>query len=344
MDSYFSAGLASSTSRVYRTGINRYLEMCRQLSASPTPASEGLLYKFVAYLALNNIAFSTIKVYLSGVRQLHVREGHPPPPTTEVARLTQVLRGIKISQAASNQPNPARKRLPITPEILRQVKARWQQEPPSQDRIMLWAAFLTCFFGFFRSGEICSNRSEVFDPASDLLVDSVTIDSIHNPRLARIRLQTSKTDPFREGATITLPRTEDDLCPVAALLSWLIYRGKSSSPLFMLQSGAPLTRARLVNELRKVLADLGLEAELFSGHSFWRGAAMTAAARGIPDSQIKILGRWKSSAFQHYLQPSDGHVAHLAARLSQSSSRDNYPPQTSETGQRLKDTRSSGPQ
>ena len=276
VDNYFSAGLASSTSRVYRTGINRYLEMCRQLNTPPTPATEELLCKFVAHLALNNITVSTIKVYLSGVRQLHVREGRPSPPTTGMARLMQVLRGIKISQAASNR--PARQRSPITPEILRQVKARWQQEPPSQDRIVLWAAFLTCFFSFFRSGEICSNQADMFNPASDLSVDSVTIDSVRNPRLARIRLQISKTDPFREGAIITLPRTEDDLCPVAALLSWLVYRGKSSGPLFLLQSGAPLTRTRLVTELRKVLSDLGLEAEHFSGHSFRKGAATTAAA------------------------------------------------------------------
>ena len=191
--------------------------MCRQLNTSRTPATEELLCKFVAHLALNNITVSTIKVYLSGVRQLHVREGQPPPPTTGMARLMQVLRGIKISQAASNR--PARQRLPITPEILRQVKARWQQEPPSQDRIMLWTAFLTCFFSFFRSREICSNQADMFNLASDLSVDSVTIDSIRNPRLARIRLQTSKTDPFREGAIITLPRTEDDLCSVAEFLS-----------------------------------------------------------------------------------------------------------------------------
>ena len=169
----------------------------------------------------------------------------------------------------------------------------------------------------------------MFNPATDLSVDSITIDSVRNPRLARIRLQISKTDPFREGAIITLPRTEDDLCPVAALLSWLVYRGKSSGPLFLLQSGAPLTRTRLVTELRKVLSDLGLEAEHFSGHSFRKGAATTAAARGIPDSQIKILGRWKSSAFQRYLQPSDGHVANLAARLSQDA---DGPPHNAEAG------------
>ena len=158
-----------------------------------------------------------------------------------MAKLNQTLRGIKISQAAGNQPAKVKQRLPITPEILRQVKSRWQQEPPSQDRIMLWAAFLTCFFGFFRSGEICCTTlvSEGLGSTTDLAVDSVAIDSIHDPHIVRIHLRKSKTDPFRQGATISLPRTEDDLCPVATILTWLVYRGNSPGPLFLFQSGAP---------------------------------------------------------------------------------------------------------
>ena len=35
---------------------------------------------------------------------------------------------------------------------------------------------------------------------------------------------------------------------------------------------------------------------------FWIGAATTAAERGIPDSIIKVLGRWKSDAFQTYIR------------------------------------------
>ena len=68
---------------------------------------------------------------------------------------------------------------------------------------------------------------------------------------------------------------------------------------------------------------------------------MTVAARGIPDSQIKILGHWKSSAFQCYLQLSDGHVANLAAQLSQDA---DGPPHNAKVGQRLGVTRSTGPQ
>ena len=40
----------------------------------------------------------------------------------------------------------------------------------------------------------------------------------------------------------------------------------------------------------------------YTGHSFRIGAATSAAQVGLSDSPIQILGRWRSSAFQHYLR------------------------------------------
>ena len=300
-----------ATSRVYQAGIKRYVELCHQLSTPPTPASEELLCNFVAYLGIKNVSSGTIKVYLSAVRQLHIRKGKPPPPTADMARLNQVLRGVKIAQASDSQVAKAKQRLPITPDILRQIKGRWKKEPPSQDKIMLWAAFLTCFFGFFRSGEICSvaTDSRGLSETPDLSVDSLEIDNFWDPHVVKLHLQRSKTDPFREGTTINIPCTGDDLCPVAALLSWLVYRGQAPGPLFFMQSGTPLTPPRLVTELRGVLRELGLEAEHFSGHSFWRGAATTAAAQGVTDSQIlKITRPMEKFSIPMLLTPLDvGH-------------------------------------
>ena len=316
MERYFSAGLAASTSRVYSAGINKYLFMCHELSILPTPASEHLLCKFVTYLALNNISSNTIKVYLSGVRQLHIQDGLPPPPTTAMPKLAQVLKGIKTSQAETQPQSSWTQCLPITPEILCRIKAYWQQDPPSQDRIMLWAAFLTCFFGFFQSGEICTEKSESFDPSAELSVESVKVDNIVGPQVVWIWLSKSKSDQVKEGATINLLRMSDDLCPVAALLTWLIYRGNSPGPLFLFSSGSHLTHATFVGELQKATLGVGLDPNHYSGHSFCRGAATTAAASSILDSHIKLLGRWRSAAFQVYLKPSDHQMANLAARLS----------------------------
>ena len=167
MERYFSAGLADSTRRVYSTGRNRYITFCNQFGLTPTPASENVLCKFVSYLALNNISWTTMKVYLAVVRQCHISKGLGPLPTTEMAKLAQVLRGIRISQAIRTS-GAEQKCLPITPELLRRIKAHWQSDGISYDRMMLWAAFTTCFFGFLWSGEVCSKSSLTFQPLEEL--------------------------------------------------------------------------------------------------------------------------------------------------------------------------------
>ena len=124
--------------------------------------------------------------------------------------------------------------------------------PPSKNLLAAWATnprqdyAVTCFFGFFRS--ICTDRSNFFDPAEDLSVDNVKVDDIHNPCIVRIWLSKSKTNQTREGAMINLPWTGDNLCPVAAVLMWLVHRGSSPRPLFQFRSGAHLTCPTLVGE------------------------------------------------------------------------------------------------
>jgi len=49
---------------------------------------------------------------------------------------------------------PSRQWLPVTPAILLQICHILLLNPTDFDNIMLWAAFLLCFFGLLRSGEI----------------------------------------------------------------------------------------------------------------------------------------------------------------------------------------------
>jgi len=54
-------------------------------------------------------------------------------------------------------------------------------------------------------------------------------------------------------------------------------------------SGA-LTRESFVDQVRKVLQEVGIDQNAYSGHSFQIGAATTAATQGIQDSLIKTMG------------------------------------------------------
>ena len=84
----------------------------------------------------------------------------------------------------------------------------------------------------------------------------------------------------------------------AAVLAWMVRRGKVDAPLFHFRDGSPLTQQRFVAELRIVLHTIGEDPKKFGGHSIRPGAATTAAQQGIGNSTIKLLGRSRSSAYQ----------------------------------------------
>lgn len=136
-----------------------------------------------------------------------------------------------------------------------------------------------------------------------LSLQDVTVDRRSDPSMVHLTLRQSKTDIFGAGVTIHLGRTGDTLCPVAALLAYLARRPPTPGPLFLLQSGQPLSKQALVSSIRQTLTSVGIDATPFNGHSFRIGAATTAAAAGLPDSTIQQLGRWRSSAFTRYLRP-----------------------------------------
>ncbi len=131
-----------------------------------------------------------------------------------------------------------------------------------------------------------------------------------------LTLRQSKTDVFGAGVQITLGATNDILCPVTAVLSYLAIRPSSPGPLFVLQSGAPLSRQFLVSRIRQALANSDWDVAKFSGHSFRIGAATTTARAGIPDSTIQLLGRWKSSAFIRYIRPPSSQLASVPRTLA----------------------------
>ena len=281
---------------------------------SPTPASEHHLCLYVAFLASNNLRHSTIKNYLAAVRQLHLAGGKPDPIIHEMARLQQVLRGVKRIQAKAGMRE--RPRLPISPELLLKLRSVWLGgSTTDRDQKMLWAASVLCFFGFMRSGEITVPSEESYEECSHLSVLDVTVDNVSCPSMLRVHLKASKTDPFRAGIDIFVGRAVGPLCPVSAVLDYMVARGPSPGQLFIFQDGRHLTRTLFVARVREALSATGVNSGLYSGHSFRSGAATTAAARGIGDATIQLLGRWRSDAYKAYIKTPRHALAGISARL-----------------------------
>ena len=193
-------------------------------------------------------------------------------------------------------------RLPVTPAVLRSLRSSWEASPNRLDATMLWAAACMCFFGFLRSGEVVVPSESSFDPAAHLAQGDVRVNSTAFPRYLEVRIKASKTDPFRRGVTVFLGVSGADICPVAAVLSYMVVRGTAPGPFFRFHDGRPLTRERFVSQVRQALRSAGIDASKYAGHSFRIGAATTASACGLQDSLIKTLGRWESSAYTLYIR------------------------------------------
>lgn len=293
MAKFFSKGLAESTQRTYRSGQNKFIKFCEAGGFQAVPASEVVLCRFVAHTAEMGLRYRTIKVYLSAVRFLHIAEGKKDPFEPELARLQYTLQGFRRAEAEKGLEK--RERRPISPEILRKMKAVWERERPP-GATMLWAA---CCLG---SGEMTVNPDGSYDPGCHLTATDIAVDNPADPGVMRVHIKQSKTDPFRRGIHLFIGRTHSDICPVTAMLNYLVGRGKKEGPLFVFPEGAYLTRQRLVEEVRQALGKAGLDSSRYCGHSFRIGAATTAAKRGMEDSVIKTLGRWRSLAYLEYIR------------------------------------------
>lgn len=282
---------------MYRSGCDRFLKFCLQASLTPFPVTENTLLLFVGHLHQARLAHGTMKSYLAAVRYEQIRSGMGDPAIHSMPQLEYVLKGAKKAT-----PESSRRRLPITPRILLALKQVWHKLPSGRDAQMLWAAACLCFSGFLRSGEAtCPSESE-FDPDSHLAFSDVAVDNRDRPTALQVTLKASKTDPYRRGVTLHIGVAGGPLCPVAAVLNYMVARGCSEGPLFIWEDGKFLTRESFVTSMRAALTQAGFVAKDYAGHSFRVGAATTAAQRGVQDSLLKTLGRWKSSAYTRYIR------------------------------------------
>ena len=291
-----------TTRRTYSSGERQFIRFCLHHGlVSPKtpflPSSEVTLIHFVTHLS-NTVSYGTIKVYLAAVKNLHTEFGFPLD-FTSMPLLYKTLRGIKCSQRV-----PKRVRYPITISVLHTIYSKLKPFHSQEvDSSMLWAAFTLAFFGFLRSSEFTCNSK--FDPQTHLSrADIIFQPNIFSPNLLEITIKKSKTDPFRETAKLTIARSNSNVCAVTALQDYLLqtHGNSTSQPLFRFTDGRYLTRASLTNNLRALLHVCGLDSTNFASHSFRIGAATTAGAVGIPDWLIKVLGRWKSNAYQTYIK------------------------------------------
>ena len=271
------------------------------VDGSVPKVSEDLLIMFVAHCySVLHLRYSTIQLYLSGIRYFYLRMGIENVLCTEngnLPRLHTILRSIKKLQGPT-----VKRRLPITFSILMGLCTALRNGTFSPFvNLMLEAAFCVAFFGFLRCGEFTCNCA--FDPDINLTMGDVKIQEDQSS--LSLTLKSSKTDPFRRGVTVHLFNTGHTICPVKAVrdyLSAVPEQCKTVRHAFLLDNQLqPLTRQYFLTRLKTLIEHLGLDNSHFSSHSFRIGAATSCSAAGIEDHLIQTLGRWSSNCYISYI-------------------------------------------
>ena len=182
---------------------------------------------------------------------------------------------------------------------------------------LLWTAACLAFFGFLRSGELTLSTLKTPTPISAADVELIPP---HAPSSIRVFLKRAKSDTFGKGVNIFLRQTAGDICPVTELANYLTRRPqKAQGSLFIYEDGSPLLKGQFVKKVKRALAHQKIDCSKYSGHSFRIGVATAAAAAGILDHMIKMMGRWKSSAYLLYLRTPREALTVLSGRLIQPS-------------------------
>ncbi|XP_052098932.1 uncharacterized protein LOC127733656 [Mytilus californianus] len=316
----WNSAIANTTRTVYDTGFRKFETFMLlngfQFTSLP-PISEDILIYFIAHcFKILSLQYSTIKLYLCGIRYKYVQGNHNDPlqsaNNTPLIRLDYVLNSVKRLQKTKNHI-----RLPITFEILEKIVNCLRKGFCSKfTDLMLRTACIVAFYGFLRCGEFTVSKASQFDPDINLCIEDV----VFHTDLVVLKLKQSKTDPFRKGINIQLHKLGQLICPYTILLEYIQIRKEFSpinqtDPLFITIDKKPLERQYFLTCIKKVLDICGFNSSHYNGHSFRIGAATSAGKAKIEDHLIKTLGRWSSDSYIRYIRVTPASIKTAQSRL-----------------------------
>jgi hypothetical protein len=255
--------------------------------------------------SVDKLRYTSIRNYLHGVATLQQELGYDNPLHSPL--LWRMYKAIKRLQGKQ----VVRQRLPITVSILSQLSG-FVDTNDLQHLCMRAAMWLgTC--GLLRAGEFTTKsttrnvlhlRHLTFYDSKHVEVDPFQHDAWTQVHYMKLRLEQSKTDPFRGGSDVVIGNVH----AVSFMLTYLRTRNRQHYILKRMpllcdtDTGQALSASALVKFTQSLIARANIpNADRFLGHSFRKGGATSLHEAGHPDSLIKLMGRWSSFAFASYV-------------------------------------------
>jgi integrase len=293
VDRYLQAGTRDNTRRSYHAAVEHF-----EVSwGGFLPATADSIARYLAEHAGQH-SINTLKQRLAALAQWHTSQGFADPTKAPVVR--QVLKGIR-----SLHPAREKQAAPLLLEHLRTtvafLESQADQATAAHDRPTLLRArrdralLLIGFWRGFRGDELAR-----------LQVEHIQLEAGVGMTLY---LPHSKTDRQHLGSHYRVPALKQ-LCPVQAYAQWIAVAGLVQGPVLRKLdrwghlAAAGLNSNSLAPLLRRIFAQAGVPAQLYSGHSLRRGFATWASANGWDVKALMSYIGWKDmKSAMRYIDP-----------------------------------------
>ena len=181
-------------------------------------------------------------------------------------------------------------RAPLSPAILSRIIAAGPRLGwPVYWQTTFSAMISLSFHAFLRPGEVTSSPNNLMFSSISVSQSSLCI-TFHRFK-----------HHIGEPVTIQTRACGGVTCPVCCLKAYLNLRGSFPGPLFCDLAGNPVSYSQYAQFLASAKALLKVRDPIMP-HSARIGAATHAAAKGVPESLIKQMGRWQSDAYSRYIR------------------------------------------
>jgi hypothetical protein len=252
-------------------------------------------------LKTNKLAPSTVKQYLSDLKNFHLLRGLPTKHFDDFF-LASMIRGAENLSLYTSLTKPARlvMSFPLLKILGHEIAtSNWSVE----SKRVFWGACCIAFFGSFRMGELLTNDEHQFS-VETLTWDCVTFTSKNS---AVIQVRFPKNTKRGQAQFVDIFEIEDrSICPFNCLKS--LHDSNPTAveknlPVFSFSPTKFLSTRVFTKTLRSLLLPhIGQKANVLSGHSFRAGIPATIANHPslLSNDDVCKWGRWSSSCYHAY--------------------------------------------
>lgn len=275
----FEAAYAFNTRRAYRSDIAVFLRW-----GGAIPSTPEQIVAFIAFRA-NLCSVATIKRQLAALCNLHSTFGYSPNPLNS-HHVATALQGLVRLHG-----RPQRAVEPLLVEDLKEILDRMPITSVGKRNAALLAIG---FAGGMRRSELVA-------------LDFNDIEYVSEG--TRITIKRSKTDQSGHGRLVAIPYGRTRYCPIKYLKAWCCEISEPEGSVFRsCKKGGTINDHRLSAEavaviVKKSVAQIGLDAAGYSGHSLRAGFVTSAVQAGATELSIRRqTGHASSATMERYVR------------------------------------------